>query len=109
MQLYDLIQEKKVALHRYDVRSDIAQLKQLLHPEFLEIGYSGKVYDFQSITEVLLEEAKPTHTVLAKGFEFKELSPSVMLLTYQSARQEQGGEISRHAMRSSVWVREAGE
>lgn len=109
MQIFNLIKEKEISLHQHDVRSDIVQLKKLLHPEFIEIGYSGTVYDFDTIVEDLFKETKPQHSVIADDFEFRELSPSVILLMYKSARKEMDGQITRHAMRSSVWVQEAGE
>ncbi|TQV75536.1 nuclear transport factor 2 family protein [Aliikangiella marina] len=108
LQYFSTIKDKEVALHRPEIRSDLTQLVRLIHPSFIEVGYSGKVYDFESITQSLTQQPESDYQIVASEFEYKELSPSVILLIYKTERIDNAGNISRQAMRSSIWIREAG-
>lgn len=76
------------------VRSDAVQVGQLLHPDFLEFGRSGRVWDYQGMVEALSRD--PSVTGTATDFALCQLSDDVVLLTYRTA----------DALRSSVWVRD---
>lgn len=95
----------EIRLHQHEVRTDLTQLKDLLHPSFTEIGYSGKRYDLAAITANLAAEEPPTHTIWSQGYEFTEYTENTVQLLYQSALMDDKGELSRHAMRTSIWVK----
>jgi hypothetical protein len=65
----------EVELHHPGVACDVARLEQLLHPDFHEVGRSGR-----------------------------PLGAGVALLTYRSAHRRLDGSLEQHTYRSSVWV-----
>ncbi|MGV8977842.1 MAG: DUF4440 domain-containing protein [Cellulomonas sp.] len=82
------------------VRSDSDRLRELLHPDFVEFGSSGRRWDVEAVVEALA--ADPSSPSQAPT----ELTPvsvatDVVLLTYRI-------EGARGSLRSSVWVRDAG-
>ena len=82
------------------------RLEQLLHPEFTEVGRSGRAYTRKGIVNHLSsQEAHPA--VASEEFAVAELSSVVALLTYRSAHVQQDGSLLNHTLRSSVWVRTA--
>lgn len=87
-------------LHDPDVRSSEARLRELLHPDFLEHGASGRVWDVESTVGALT--ADPT---MAPGestsFSATPLADDVVLLTYRITG-------ARSTLRGSVWVRTPG-
>ena len=93
-------------LHRIETRRNTDRLDQLLHPEFVEFGRSGRRY---SRREVLEEFAKGGEMppVTTRNFELAQVGPGVVLLTYQSAHNDPSGALSRETLRSSLWVETA--
>lgn len=81
------------------VRNDPARLLALLHPDFREHGASGRVWDRATVAAATRGTDQP---VRADDVAARRLGPDAVLLTYRS---DAGG---RRALRSSVWVREAG-
>ena len=104
--LHNKIRTLEVSLHQWNVRSDRDSLELLLHPAFIEVGYSGTTYDFKRILESLLAEGaeKSTQAIWSQGFEFIDLSTSMVQVLYLSAH-EKNGVLSRHAKRTSIWVK----
>jgi hypothetical protein len=51
--LLQILQALEVELHHPDVRRNPARLAQLPHPEFHEVGRSGRMYNRESIMELL--------------------------------------------------------
>lgn len=101
--LLERLRALEVELHRIETRRNTKRLDQLLHPDFVEFGRSGRTY---TRTEVLQEfsaggELEP---VEAQDFEFAELGPGVALLTYKSAHRNPTGALYRQTLRSSIWV-----
>ena len=97
------IQALEVELHHPGVRCSRCRLEQLLHPDFHEVGRSGRPYDRETILEYLASrEVQPV--VASDGFALVELGPDVALLTYRSAHVEPGKGLVNHTLRSSVWV-----
>lgn len=104
--LLNELQALEVELHHPGVRCSRARLEELLHPEFHEVGRSGRAYDRETIVGYLaaLEE----HPVVASdSFAVVELGPEAALLTYRSAYLEQGKGLGNHTLRSSLWVKSA--
>ena len=97
------IQALEVELHHPGVRCSRERLEQLLHPDFHEVGRSGRAYDRTTIVQYLASlEDQPL--VVSENFAVVELEPLVALLTYRSAHEEQGKGLVNHTLRSSVWV-----
>ena len=108
-EIFKHLRKMEAALHQHEVRTNIARLQLLLHPKFIEIGYSGKTHDYNSIISNLLSEKNSVFKVWSQDYEYTELSNTVIQLTYKSAKQDKYGSLSRHAKRSSIWVNELGE
>jgi ribonuclease HI len=82
------------------VRSDRRAAERLLHPDFVEIGGSGRVWDRASVLNALGEEqsAPPAVTEL-KG---EWLTRDAVLVTYRAQRPDDTA-----SLRASVWLRDA--
>ncbi|MQM37695.1 hypothetical protein KBTX_01697 [wastewater metagenome] len=93
-------------LHRCVRRQFRDRLLVLLHPEFREIGYSGREHSRDSILANLSDREPPG--VHAEGFRYQRIAPDAVLVTYRAAHVSPDGRLSRHAFRSSVWLRESG-
>ncbi len=90
-------------LHRNETRCNPQRLNELFHPEFEEIGRSGRHYDRTAImSEISEEEELPP--VRATNYSITVITHDVALLTYQSAHIDSVGEPYRHTLRSSLWV-----
>ena len=75
------------------VRRDGAALRQLLDPEFREVGASGQQWDLDGIlTELVTEAGAPPP---AENMQARHVSDDVVLVTYLCA----------DALRSSIWRR----
>ena len=98
------LQALEVELHHPGVRCSRERLEQLLHPDFYEVGRSGRTYTRVTVTDHLaVQESQP---VMESGaFALLELAPGVALLTYRSAFADSERGLSYHALRSSLWVR----
>ena len=105
--ILDHLKKLEIALHQHEVRTDIKKLMELLHPKFIEIGYSGKTYDFESTLETLASESSSSSGTWSQGYEYIEYSPAVVQVIYLSARLSKDGNLSRHAKRTSIWVNES--
>jgi hypothetical protein len=104
--LLQQLQSLEIELHHPGVRCNRNRLEELLHPEFHEVGRSGRVYDRQSVIDHLCaQESLPT--VASDDFSVVELGPDVALLTYRSAHIVHGGGRASHTLRSSLWVQAA--
>jgi hypothetical protein len=101
--LLNELQALEVELHHPGVRCSRTRLQQLLHPDFHEVGRSGKPYDRETVVEYLASlESQPV--VASDCFALLELAPHVALLTYRSAQVEPAKGLVNHTLRSSVWV-----
>ena len=82
-------------------RHNQSRLRELLHPDFVEIGRSGRRWTRDEIVAALADEddRPTTHT---DEWEFVGLGPDLTLATY-IVRNADGD--SRH---SSIWAREEG-
>jgi hypothetical protein len=101
--LAQLIRALEVELHHPGVRCSRARLEQLLHPQFHEVGRSGRMYSRDTVIEFLLSQHSPP-TVRSEHFLCAELAPGVALLTYRSAHLQADGQLVNHTLRSSVWT-----
>jgi hypothetical protein len=84
-----------------EVRKDRKQLGELLAPDFIEYGSSGRVYNRQQVIEALaLEEPMPLLTI---GLKVKLLGEGFAFVTYESARLSVVGRTAHASLRSSLW------
>jgi len=97
------LQALEVELHHPGVRCSRERLEELLHPEFHEVGRSGRAYNRVTVVNFLAaQESQPV--VASEAFSVSELSPGVALLSYRSAHVEQSQSLVNHTLRSSVWL-----
>jgi hypothetical protein len=98
------LQSLEVELHHPGVRCSRERLQQLLHPEFHEVGRSGRAYDRDTIVSHLASQQ--AHPVVASdSFAVSELAPGVALLTYRSAHVQAESSLVNHTLRSSIWLK----
>ncbi len=102
--LLQIIRTLEVELHHPDVRRNPARLAQLLHPEFHEVGRSGRIYSRETIMEFLATQ-DAQFDVVSDNYIVSELGPGVALLSYRSAHIDQSYNLVNHTLRSSVWLK----
>lgn len=90
-------------LHDPSVRRDVRRLRDLLHPDFLEIGRSGYRIDLADVLRDLPTEGG-NGSIVADDFELRPIAEGVAILLYRSAHRTPSGVNSRHTMRSSTWI-----
>lgn len=84
-----------------EVRRQPDLVRTLLHPEFVEFGASGRIWNAESITHTMTLE-QTSHEITATDILASPLAPDVILLTFKT---EGAG---RTCLRSSVWIRSEG-
>ena len=84
------------------IRADPAAVRARLHPEFREVGASGRLWDVASTAAALAAEEQGS-PIDASDLESFRLASEVILLTYTTRRD---GRVER---RSSIWTRAVGE
>src|SRR5450631_2368374 len=85
-------------LHDPAVRADPGRVRRLLHPDFVEFGASGRIWDGKEIVEALVaESAPPQHR--AVDIVPVSLGVDTVLLSYRIDDPE------RPSLRGSVWLR----
>lgn len=95
--LRDRIRDAERALLTSDVRNDPRRLQALLHPDFVEIGRSGRLWTRADILASLVAEPRRAAPE-TDDWQFRMLAPDVVLVTYRIVA---GPHVSRH---SSVWT-----
>ena len=98
----DQIRELEEQLLSRDVRGSEASLLEILCPDFLEIGASGKVWNRDQVIRSL-SEATPATRQMEK-FQARFLSTEIVLVTYELRRFEGDGSVAARSLRSSIWV-----
>jgi ribonuclease HI len=94
----DDVAAHELLLLRDDVRRDRGRVAALLHPEFTEIGASGRSYDRAQMLEVIapIPAGVQVHDMITD-----QIAPGVVLLRYTTTSAD-----GSRTLRSSVWVRE---
>jgi len=88
-------------LLRPDVRADIGRVGVLLHPDFVEIGSSGRLWTRDAMMMALEEDpGEPTELEVLSA---DRLSDNTILLNYRSLAH------TGSALRSSVWMLDRGQ
>ena len=102
--LHELLVALKTELHQPTCRANPSRLAELLHDDFMEIGRSGRTYRKADFLE-LPPDAAQRAFVASREFKTLNLALDVALVTYRSASVVAKGESSKHALRSSLWLR----
>jgi ribonuclease HI len=98
-----VVEDCERALLTGAVRGDRMTASLLLHKDFREVGRSGRVWDRDSILDLMEAEAhEGAADIRAEDLVATALAAHVVLLTFDSV-SERG-----RTHRSSVWVRESG-
>ena len=84
------------------VRRDRARVSALLTEDFQEFGASGRVWSREQILELLATENYDPQTM--EDFKCHWLAEGVVLATYRAVRED-----GSSMLRSSIWIKEAGE
>jgi hypothetical protein len=84
------------------IRADPHAVRARLHPEFREVGASGRLWDVQATASALAQEGDG-NPIEASDMESFRLAPEIILLTYTTRR---AGGVAR---RSSIWTRSVGQ
>ncbi|GAB4088527.1 nuclear transport factor 2 family protein [Hydrogenophaga soli] len=100
--LLSTLQALEVELHHPGVRCSAARLEALLHPDFHEVGRSGRAYGRATVVRFLSEQPSPP-AVESSHFALTPLAPGAVLLSYRSAHRSPEGGLTLHTLRSSVW------
>jgi hypothetical protein len=88
------------------VRRDRAQVEAFLAADFQEFGSSGRVWDRQTILDLLSTEAYTAPT--AEQMRCTRIATDAALVTYRTARINSSGTRSE-TLRSSLWIQEGGQ
>ncbi|WP_292683118.1 GNAT family N-acetyltransferase [Microbacterium sp. SCN 69-37] len=92
------VKDAETALLDADVRRDAETVDDLLHPAFVEIGRSGTLWTREQIVGALAAESADSRvTPQTDEWQFRQLSPELVLVTYRLTTPSR---ISRH---SSLW------
>lgn len=100
----DAIRRLEECLWRPETRFDNSVMEQVLAPDFLEFGRSGRTY---ARAELLFDPAEVHRfqaTLPLPRFHARHLSDDIVQVTYVSEVVSAEGEITR-ANRSSIWSR----
>ncbi len=95
----DVLRAAETALADPEVRTSRAQVEELLHSEFSEIGSSGEEYGREQMIELMMVE--PPGEVIIRDFSATEVFDGVVLVTYRSV-----GMSGQEVRRTSLWVNE---
>lgn len=90
----------EMELLRPDVRGDLGRTGMLLHPDFTEVGSSGRIWSRDELMMAL--EDNPGETAEVEVISADRISNNTILLTYRSYGQ------TGSALRSSIWMLDDG-
>lgn len=81
------------------VRADQGRLRQLLAPDFLEVGASGRQWDRETILGLLREQSdgEATPTIGIHDLHGRVIAPGVVQVSWDSITGD------RRARRTSIW------
>ena len=101
---HDQLRRLEESLWRVETRFDRDHMNEVLAPDFLEFGRSGRVYRREDTLDVPAQSGDAT-LPLAK-FAARSIAADVALVTYVS--EVTYGQVKEVANRSSLWSRHAG-
>jgi hypothetical protein len=89
------------------VRRDRKRVAALLAAGFLEFGSSGRMWTRAEVLELLATESYDPPAM--EAFQCDLIGVDVALVTYKTVRVDAGSGLRTAVLRSSIWIREAGE
>ena len=101
--LFEHLCSLEVDLHHPGIQLSSERLEALLHPDFHEVGRSGREYDRHTVVNYLSYATVQRH-VVSEGFALANLANGAALLTYRSASKDTNGTLFNHTCRASLWV-----
>lgn len=78
------------------------RLEQLLHPQFHEVGRSGRLYTRAEVLHFLAAQTS-VPDVKPEGYRAELLAEGLVLLSYRSAQRRSDGALELHTHRCSLW------
>eukprot|EP01037_Dinobryon_pediforme_P005835 gene5835-5902_t len=78
---FDEVIQSELNLLSPAIRRNPQLIRELLHPDFVEFGTSGRIWDTESIVQALTTEVDPVQ-IQAFDFVTTSLSADSILLTY---------------------------
>lgn len=105
--LTDQIKRMEDALASSEVRGSEMAIKSILHPEFREIGKSGRMFDLSEIlSDIQVPNATSSYEIV--DFQVESLSDGIVLATYVIPSSTLDGTNPMSSRRSSIWQKEGG-
>ena len=101
-----LLIDLECAVHDAMRVQDIAFIQAQLHIDFLEYGFSGRVYDRDGVLALLKGKGASEEVIHAHDFQVDTVREDVCLVTYQTFRRDEYGEDTQFAWRTSLWAYE---
>lgn len=96
-----LVLELESELQTKACRNNRARLRELLAPDFTEVGASGRVWDLPSTLELLESESGETEEIEVIDLTGRILADHLVLVRWDSAYE------GRRARRTSLWRHDA--
>lgn len=107
--LLEVLQALEVELHHPGVACTRERLEQLLHPQFHEVGRSGRKYDRDAVVAFLATHPRRPAVESPHGFAVERLSPGLALLSYRSVQVPVAGAAPLATWRMSLWQQAGGQ
>jgi hypothetical protein len=101
-QPWEHVLERERELQTPACRADEARLRDLLAPDFVEIGASGRRWDLDSVLAMLRQESTDSKVINLIGLTARQLAPGVVQVFWESERA------GRRSRRTSLWCERGG-
>ncbi len=88
------------------VRRNAQRVRELLAPDFLEFGSSGRTWSLETVVDLLLTETYSPPRV--EDFACRTLSAETVLVTYRAVREDGAG-ARAETLRCSIWTQRSGK
>ena len=101
MNYSDIIKNLETELFQPEIRKSKEKLEELIADEFIEIGESGNQYNKLDILNVLPKQTGIKFYL--SDFEATEISPDIVLATFQLEKEIVNRSEKIISLRSSIW------
>ena len=106
LDLFNHIKDLEQSLHSETLRSNSDKAASLFHPQFKEIGRSGRQFDKSSILRLMREESFEEEKVYSRDYQLQSIGDELVQLTYKSAIKNSQGQLTAFSIRSSLWQKQ---
>ncbi|MEW5838895.1 MAG: DUF4440 domain-containing protein [Pseudomonadota bacterium] len=97
------LQSLEAELHHPGKACSRNRLEALLHPEFHEVGRSGRIYSRETVLAYLAARSL-IPDVFSSDYKLHQIASGVVLLSYRSILQPKDDTAPLPTLRSSLWV-----